>query len=182
MNQALPASTDSFWAECSKPLAAFLRAGPRPMRECARFCEARGGSKLLAQNVLSWLTLEGFARCASGVVELSAAGLSWLGDFFVDVTLPDEASAPQRSRRSGGSERRARDIREWTYGTLHPMEIVGRTGCGHALWLCACECGETCVVRARHLRDGNTKTCGARTPEAVAIHRESSFVQVGGLQ
>jgi hypothetical protein len=57
-------------------------------------------------------------------------------------------------------EPRAFDVRPYTYGWLHPLERAGRNGYGDALWLCACECGETAIVSARHLRTGDTRSCG----------------------
>lgn len=33
-------------------------------------------------------------------------------------------------------------------------------------WMCACECGKRTVIKAGHLRSGNTKSCGCLGPES----------------
>jgi hypothetical protein len=147
-----PARTDPRWAEWAKPVAALLRAGPRPAPECLRLCAVRRATPVHAQNVLAWLDLEGFVRRHAGLVVLSPAGRAWLGDFKAELT-----SVPVVARRR---EARAVDLRPFTYGRLHPLERAGRNGFGDAMWLCACECGETRIVSARNLRTGNTRSCG----------------------
>lgn len=158
-----PPSSDARWAEWSRPLAAFLRSGPRAISDCARFAAAMGaaGSSAHAENCLSWLELEGLAAATAGVASLTISGVAWVGDYRVE---PIELPAPRALRMRPP---RAFDLRRFTYGRLHPMDLVGRNGAGHALWLCACECGETCVVSAPHLRRplNPTRSCGCLRAE-----------------
>jgi hypothetical protein len=158
----LPPSSDARWAEWARPLAAFLRSGPRAISDCTRFATAMGApSAALAENCLSWLELEGLAAAAAGVASLTISGAAWVGAYHLE---PFELPAPRALRLRPP---RALDLRRFTYGRLHPMELVGRNGAGHALWLCACECGETCVVSAPHLRrrPWGTRSCGCLRAE-----------------
>lgn len=47
-----------------------------------------------------------------------------------------------------------------TYGYLTVIERAENTKEGRAQWLCQCKCGNTTVVLGKHLRSGNTKSCG----------------------
>ena len=148
----LPAGTDERWADWARPLAAALRSGPRTRAECLRL--SGGAGALHAQNVLAFLELEGLVASADGLVTLSSVGERWVGSAISEAQLAF-VSVPSRPRAPRGF-----DLRPFTYGWLHPLERAGRNGFGDALWLCACECGETTVVSARHLRTGHTRSCG----------------------
>ena len=65
-----------------------------------------------------------------------------------------------------------------TYGYLTVIERAENTKEGRARWLCQCKCGNTVVVLGKHLRSGNTKSCGCYQKErAVAANME----RVGSL-
>lgn len=51
----------------------------------------------------------------------------------------------------------------YTYLTV--LERATNTKEGRAKWLCQCKCGNTCVVLGKHLRSGNTKSCGCLQKE-----------------
>lgn len=40
-----------------------------------------------------------------------------------------------------------------------------------SVWLCKCDCGKYCLVRAKNLMSGHTKSCGC-------LHRESSAIRM----
>lgn len=46
------------------------------------------------------------------------------------------------------------------YGNLAVIERAENTKDGKARWLCKCDCGNTVIVIGKHLRSGNTKSCG----------------------
>jgi hypothetical protein len=166
---ALAPSSDPRWAAWARPLAAFLRGAVRPVGDCTRFCAGLGVSALHAANALSWLDLEGYARTNAGTVALTPAGEAWVADERVElVLLPPARPLDRRAPR-------ALDLRPFTYGRLHPIERAGRNTDGHAIWLCACECGGPPItVQARHLRSGNTRSCGCLLEEFRASGRPSS--------
>lgn len=55
-----------------------------------------------------------------------------------------------------------------TYTYLTVLERAVNTKEGRAKWLCQCKCGNTCVVLGKHLRSGNTKSCGCWHKEKAA--------------
>ncbi len=52
-----------------------------------------------------------------------------------------------------------------TYGYLTVIERAENTKDGRAQWLCKCKCGNTTIVLGKHLRSGNTKSCGCYQKE-----------------
>lgn len=50
--------------------------------------------------------------------------------------------------------------------TVLERDISRKTG--RTLWKCQCECGNICVVDAKHLRSGHTKSCGCLQKEKVS--------------
>lgn len=55
---------------------------------------------------------------------------------------------------------KALDLTGQTFGRLTAVRRVGTDKHRYALWLCACECGNETVARGRHLRVGDTRSCG----------------------
>lgn len=55
--------------------------------------------------------------------------------------------------------RNPKDISNEKFGTLTPVEIVGRKS-GRALWKCVCDCGETKNATQGDLHSGNISSCG----------------------
>ena len=54
------------------------------------------------------------------------------------------------------------------YGRLVVTESAGATESRIKLWLCACDCGGSKVVRHDHLRNGHTISCGCARKERIA--------------
>ena len=52
------------------------------------------------------------------------------------------------------------------YGKLVALEYSHTDSDKKAVWLCQCDCGNTCLARARDMRSGNTKSCGCYAIEA----------------
>lgn len=52
-----------------------------------------------------------------------------------------------------------------TYGYLTVIERSENDKDGHARWLCKCKCGKEVIVLGKHLRSGNTKSCGCYQKE-----------------
>lgn len=69
-----------------------------------------------------------------------------------------------------------RDLTGQRFGRL---AVIGRDGTAHGsvTWLCRCDCGKTCVVRAGSLKQGRTNSCGCLHKETagsnLAKHRQS---------
>lgn len=58
------------------------------------------------------------------------------------------------------------------FGKLIVLERNGRTKNGSALWLCACDCGETTTANATSLQRGNTTSCGCAKPDQIKNARK----------
>ena len=65
-----------------------------------------------------------------------------------------------------------------TYGYLTVIERAENTKEGRAQWLCQCKCGNTTTVLGKHLRSGNTKSCGCYQKERAA---QANMDRVGTL-
>lgn len=62
------------------------------------------------------------------------------------------------------------------YGRL---AVIGRAGADarrHATWQCLCACGNKCEVSGRHLRSGETQSCGCLHRESVARNGKQTIV------
>lgn len=65
-----------------------------------------------------------------------------------------------------------------TYGYLTVIARAENTKEGRAQWLCRCKCGNEVVVLGKHLRSGNTKSCGCYQKERAI---ESNLQRGGDL-
>lgn len=63
---------------------------------------------------------------------------------------------------------KAIDLTGQHFGRLVAIEYVGNNTNRNALWRCACDCGTETVVISRHLRTGNTRSCGCLHDELQA--------------
>lgn len=52
-----------------------------------------------------------------------------------------------------------------TYGYLTVIKRADNDSSGRARWLCRCKCGNEVIVLGKHLRSGNTKSCGCYQKE-----------------
>lgn len=65
-----------------------------------------------------------------------------------------------------------------TYGYLTVIERAPNNNEGRAMWKCKCKCGNEIVVLGKHLRSGNTKSCGCYQRERAI---ESNLNRGGNL-
>ena len=65
-----------------------------------------------------------------------------------------------------------------TYGYLTVLERAPNNKEGRAMWKCKCKCGNELVVLGKHLRSGNTKSCGCYQRERAT---ESNLKRGGDL-
>ena len=65
-----------------------------------------------------------------------------------------------------------------TYGYLTVVERAENTKDGKARWRCKCKCGNEVDVIGKHLRSGNTKSCGCYQRERAA---QANMDRVGSL-
>lgn len=63
-----------------------------------------------------------------------------------------------------------------TYGYLTVIERAPNNKEGRAMWKCKCKCGNETIVLGKHLRSGNTKSCGCYQQERAT----QSSLQRGG--
>lgn len=64
------------------------------------------------------------------------------------------------------------------YGYLTVIERAPSSKDGRARWKCKCKCGNEIIVLGKHLRSGNTKSCGCYQKERAA---QSNMDRVGSL-
>lgn len=64
------------------------------------------------------------------------------------------------------------------YGYLTVIERVENDKSGRAKWKCRCQCGKEVIVLGKHLRSGNTKSCGCYQRERAT---QSNMDRVGSL-
>lgn len=65
-----------------------------------------------------------------------------------------------------------------TYGKLTVISRAeNNTITSSAMWNCQCSCGNTCVVKGVHLRNGNTTSCGC---SRITTNREKNMVDEVG--
>lgn len=67
-----------------------------------------------------------------------------------------------------------KDLRGQVFGKLCVEGRDGSSNDGQAVWLCRCECGQTCAVSGGHLRTGHTRSCGCLWRETVALSGDES--------
>lgn len=65
-----------------------------------------------------------------------------------------------------------------TYGYLTVIERAENNKEGRAMWKCKCKCGNEIIVSGKHLRSGNTKSCGCYQKERAI---ESNLQRGGDL-
>ena len=62
------------------------------------------------------------------------------------------------------------------YSRLTVVKQAAANANGRVRWQCRCDCGRLTTVDARHLRDGNTRSCGClakeKTRERLAVYNE----------
>ena len=92
--------------------------------------------------------------------------------WFCRCSCGKEATVNGSSLRNGGTkscgclnrevaaERRTLDLKGQRFGRLIAERHIGITKSRDYLWLCKCDCGNECIVRAHNLMRGNTKSCG----------------------
>lgn len=64
------------------------------------------------------------------------------------------------------------------YGYLTVIERAPNNKDGRAMWKCKCKCGNEIIVLGKHLRSGNTKSCGCYQRERAT---KSNLVRGGDL-
>ena len=64
------------------------------------------------------------------------------------------------------------------YGYLTVIERAPNNKDGRAMWRCKCRCGNEVIVLGKHLRSGNTKSCGCYQRERAT---ESNLNRGGNL-
>lgn len=64
--------------------------------------------------------------------------------------------------------RQKQNLNGQKFGRLTVLKFARRDAGYRALWLCECECGNTCVVEGHNLQSGHSKSCGCFRKETSA--------------
>ena len=60
------------------------------------------------------------------------------------------------------------DLQDQKFGRLTVLKEAGRHKITKGvLWLCQCECGNTCIVMGKYLRKGEVKSCGCLNRQSI---------------
>ena len=71
------------------------------------------------------------------------------------------------------------DLTGQRFGKLTVIERKGESKCGHAAWLCRCDCGNQSVVIGRDLKRGCTTSCGCLKKECSGVYyRKATFKEI----
>lgn len=60
------------------------------------------------------------------------------------------------------------DLTGKQFDRLNVVEFAGKDKDGHSLWKCQCICGNVKIVRGRHLRRGQIRSCGCLLKETAS--------------
>lgn len=74
------------------------------------------------------------------------------------------------------------DITNETFGRLTAIRPTGEKSSKGFLWLCECECGNTCTVAAKDLRSGNIRSCGCMRRRPYADLSDQTFGKLTALR
>lgn len=66
------------------------------------------------------------------------------------------------------------------YGYLTVIERAPNSKDGRAMWKCKCKCGNEVIVSGKHLRSGNTKSCGCLKKERIRESRKNKHKDMLG--
>lgn len=79
------------------------------------------------------------------------------------------------------------DLTGKKFGRLSALQRAENRG-GHTVWRVACDCGKILDVRAQHLRNGNTKSCGCLDRDVLiarstkhGAHGSSAYISWAGM-
>ena len=67
-----------------------------------------------------------------------------------------------------------RDLREYKFGRLSPVEATSERIAGNVVWICACDCGNTVRVGRNNLTNKHIQSCGCLRKEKRKTHGGSS--------
>jgi len=75
------------------------------------------------------------------------------------------------------------DLTGQTFGRLKVIRRAPENWHGRVSWVCACECGNECIVRGHELQQKKTKSCGClqREPTTAVDLRDQSFGRLTAL-
>lgn len=90
---------------------------------------------------------------------------SWKCRCACGNTVIASSSSLNCGRRTSCGCARKHDIEDLSGKQFHDLTVVKRVendSNGRSMWKCKCVCGNELVVSGKHLRNGNTKSCGCR--------------------
>lgn len=81
----------------------------------------------------------------------------------------------RRERASKRGATRLKNEKGNRYGRLVVLRATPSTKHGQRVWLCQCDCGNTCEVVGNCLRRGSTQSCGCLAKELTATRNRDLF-------
>lgn len=76
----------------------------------------------------------------------------------------------------------AEDLTGRQFGDLTVLRRAPNDKDNRVCWVCLCSCGKECVVKARNLKRGNTKSCGCRKHRTPCTWRDLTGMRFGRLE
>lgn len=73
------------------------------------------------------------------------------------------------------------DLTGQKFGKLTVVKRAGSTKDGRAQWLCKCDCGNTCIVMGKLLRNGSVKSCGCYQKDHPSHKSYNNYYIVGDI-
>lgn len=74
-----------------------------------------------------------------------------------------------------------KDITGMKFGRLLVIKRLGAVKHGQeVMWECQCDCGNNCIVKGTHLRNGTTRSCGCLKKELLAERARKRMLKHGG--
>lgn len=77
------------------------------------------------------------------------------------------------------NSRRVIDLTNRKFGKLTALKLEGSRN-NASCWLCECECGNFKIVRASHLQDGSTYSCGCLRQSKIASELKKYYIKEYG--
>lgn len=75
--------------------------------------------------------------------------------------------------RADQAARSYNDIGNTRFGRLLVIRRYGSNKYGNATWLCACDCGASCITTASSLLSGDTRSCGCLNRELIRARNQN---------
>jgi hypothetical protein len=87
------------------------------------------------------------------------------------IYLCSESLISQKVKHYGLQKDISNDYIGKKFHSLQPIEYLGKDKNSHAIFLCACDCGQKTKVLGNSLKNGNSKSCGCKARKRGKEHK-----------